>query len=340
MLSGPTEASWSHVHSELGVANRGPTPKHEVILALGKRVSLAWSGQDWQRYCQELFALRHGVDYQSVPDRVHGDWGIEGLSATGVLYQCYAPAEPLTRKDLAEKLRDKITADLGKLVANIAAIQALVQPAAITHWVLVVPRIEDKAVIAHAARHAEQIRSSSYAGVDPGFVARVCTADDFPEERRRLGENHAIYLPAMDSATDSSAARYLPETPLSLENLSRKLAKLTDPRSYGQDRLKLDFIKYYLDGQKLERVLQASYPTQYETWRRARHGVSRELGITEMTLLTRPGERVRDVKQKLSDSAVREIPSLGTTNAEMLAYGTIAEWLLECPLDFAVKGVR
>lgn len=300
-------------------------------------MSLAWSGQDWQRYCQELFALRHSADYQSVPDGVQGDWGIEGFTATGVLYQCYAPEEPLTRKDLAEKLRDKITVDLGKLTVNVGAISSLVQPATIARWVLVVPRVEDKAVLAHAAKKAAEVRNCSYPGIDPGFVTRVWTADDFPSERRLLGENQGLYLPELQVATDGTAIGFASQTPQSLENLERKLSKLAGPDSREQAQLKLDFIKYYLDGQSMERILQASYPSQYQEWRKARHGVSRELNITQMTVIATPGERVGVIKQKLSTSAERAIPLLGLASAEILAYGTVAEWLLECPLDFSTQ---
>jgi hypothetical protein len=313
-----------------------PAPRQKLSL-WGRSVTLAWSGEDWQRYCQELFALRHGADYQSVPDGVQGDWGIEGFTATGILYQCYAPEEPLTRKDLAEKLRDKITVDLGKLAGNIGAISSLVQPATITRWVLVVPRVEDKAVLAHAAKKVAEFRDCSYAGVDPGFVARVWTGDDFPSERRQLGENQGLYLPESQVATDDAATGFTPQMPQSLENLERKLAKLAGPDSGEQAQLKSDFIRYYLDGQSLERILQASYPSQYQEWRKARHGVSRELNITQMTIIASPGERVGDIKRKLSASADRAIPLLGITNAEVLAYGTVAEWLLECPLDFSAQ---
>jgi hypothetical protein len=56
-----------------------------------------WEGNDWQEHVLTL--LRSHYDpgqFQDVPDNHVGDFGIEGYSLDGCVYQCYAAQEPLS----------------------------------------------------------------------------------------------------------------------------------------------------------------------------------------------------------------------------------------------------
>jgi hypothetical protein len=67
----------------------------------------------------------HVVELVEVPDDDRGDAGLEAFSMSGCAYQCYAPeGEPLTMTQRYNKQRDKMTADVGKFIANTAKIQA------------------------------------------------------------------------------------------------------------------------------------------------------------------------------------------------------------------------
>ncbi len=155
-------------------------------------MTASWTGGEWQGYCRELLAARHGAHYQPVPDSVAGDWGIEGFTSSGTVYQCYAPEEPLTSKQLYAKHRSKVTADLGKLRKNVDNVSQLVSPAELDCWVLLVPRVEDKAILEHAAKKAQEIRDLSLTGVSESFVVRVHTAADFPSECRQIDDALSI----------------------------------------------------------------------------------------------------------------------------------------------------
>jgi hypothetical protein len=84
-----------------------PDPGRALGPPGGDRGSSPIDGVGWQRYCHCLFTARHGERYQPVPDRVRGDWGIEGFTASGILYQCFAPEEPITREERHDKIRKK-----------------------------------------------------------------------------------------------------------------------------------------------------------------------------------------------------------------------------------------
>src|SRR5437870_4568866 len=78
-----------------------------------------WEGNDWQEHVLTL--LRSHYDpgqFQDVPDNHVGDFGIEGYSLDGCVYQCYAAQEPLSPNARYEAQRDKITTDLTKFIDN------------------------------------------------------------------------------------------------------------------------------------------------------------------------------------------------------------------------------
>jgi len=102
-------------------------------------IGISWSGEDWQNYCRRLLGLRYGVGYQSVPDRDRGDFGIDGFTSNGELFQYYAAQDPRNHNDLYTKQRNKITADLRTLESNLARVIQLTAPADIRCWVLLVP---------------------------------------------------------------------------------------------------------------------------------------------------------------------------------------------------------
>src|SRR4051812_17856470 len=110
-----------------------------------------WSPDDWEEYCNGLFRERHGpTGYVRVPDRDRGDLGMEGYSmdGTGVIYQCYA-TEATEVGERYAKQRDKITKDLGKLVAKAERVAALLGDNVMGFWALVVPLYDSKELVIH-----------------------------------------------------------------------------------------------------------------------------------------------------------------------------------------------
>ena len=93
-----------------------------------------WSGDDWESYCRQLLTQRYGTSYQPVPDRDRGDFGIDGFTSDGEVFQCYAAQDPLGDADLRKKQRVKITEDLKKLENNIEVVSQLTAPAKINRW--------------------------------------------------------------------------------------------------------------------------------------------------------------------------------------------------------------
>lgn len=299
-------------------------------------MSVSWSGDDWQQYCRELLAVRHGSDYQAVPDTVRGDWGIEGFTSSGLAYQCYAPEEPLTTKGLYEKHRNKITADIAKLRENAAEVSQLMAPSLIACWSLLVPRVEDKEILRHAASKAQEVVSWGLPEIATNFSIRVNTADDFPTERRQLGDQARAVLPVLHVGSDSEIAQFAEDQSLPVAVLDQKLAKIA--RRVTPDAvavLRREFLRHYVVGRNLDDWVRRHYPPLWERWQHGRERLKGTLKTSELTSLSPSQVRMAGVIDQLSDAAADGIPVIGSADASALALGTVADWLIECPLDFA-----
>lgn len=281
-----------------------------------------WSGDDWEEYAKQLLVIRYGVGFQPVFDRDRGDWGIEGyVSADAVVVQCYAAQEPRNASDLYEKQRDKMTADLGKLVENRAAVSKALG-CRIKMWVLLVPDCDSKRILEHAGRKQAELRKCAYAEVDDDFVIRVLTHREFESEKAQLNAE-LLLLPIVEVQDDG-----LSEVPL-LEELRGKADVLT---SGDRDVLVDSFVQHYMRGQSLLQRIKTNYP---QVWTDIDLAVrSRERGLATTSLLDGEGHPplpslVEDVEARVASAA----PSLSDGHALDIAWGTLADWLIRCPLD-------
>ncbi len=78
-----------------------------------------FDGDSWEEICQMCFKSKYYDEgYQYMPALPNGDFGIEGFTKSGKVFQCYCPDFDYDSKNLYEKQRDKITEDLNKLKKN------------------------------------------------------------------------------------------------------------------------------------------------------------------------------------------------------------------------------
>jgi hypothetical protein len=200
----------------------------------------------------------------------------------------------------------------------------------------VTPILDDKALLEHAAHKAAAIVRDNLSGIDSGFNVRLLTADDFPSERLRLGEQVSLGL-SIRPADPAAIAEFSPAPPLSIQNLERKVSRLTGTDTEQLKRTRNDFVGQYIDAQSLELQLHERYPAFYDKWRTARGQVSRTLGIAHARANGSANSLVDSIAKTVCVAARESIPSLEAPYIDTLAFGAIAEWLLECPLDLQVS---
>ena len=294
-----------------------------------------WSGEDWQRYCRQLLGLRFGVSFQPVPDRDRGDFGIDGFTSNGEVFQFYAAQDPLSPADLYSKQRAKITADLNKLEENLAKVLELTDIARVGCWVLLVPRCDTKRILDHGSTKAKELRYKGLVGLDDQFYVRVLTPEDFGIERRRLaGEGVALLPKPPPEVTEESAKAWEARRPDAVAALSAKVARLPSITSrQDRDELCMELIRCYLRGADLREQIRSAQPQMWEYINNAREHRERTLRLE--TLAASPHERLtlREEVRELASRLQSEPMRLGSGLAEDLTWGIVADWLIRCPLD-------
>ena len=292
---------------------------------------------EWQEHVNQLATTHHsrlGHTYQRVPDRTHGDGGLEGFSSCGCGYQAYFPDTPRDGRDLLQKQKNKIREDLDKLVDNAPFWERVLAGRALKEWNLVVPEHADKELLAYLRERVDALRAKGLPFLDPAFDGFVKTPDDFALARADL-EGAGILAPdsiPIVRATEEDADQFSSKDPAFILQMDRKLLLAYSGDQAKAARSKKALLKNYLEACNFTDRLQRSQPLIYQ--RICEHQMNHEtmLAIEDFGE-TRPGGRViLETLRRYQASLEQILPKLPTDRAQVIAAGTTARWLGECPL--------
>jgi hypothetical protein len=293
-----------------------------------------WDGEEWQRHITILLTMRYGVRYQAVPDKDQGDWGLEGFSDDGVAYQCYAAEEPISTPDLTGKQRDKITRDIGKFCDNSPQLATILGQIRIDTWVLIVPRCESKHLLVHAETKAAEVRAKNLVIASTNFRISVQTDEAFQAERAKLANDVDPKLPITVSQVPEQEIDAWSAQNTSLDTvLYGKLRKLSLPPE-KQDQLKTQLIKHYLEGQNLLQFFRDNYPEVYAQLQSCKSTRERVVKTSSLLSNSSAPEHVKGLLDEYHKRIMEDVKSVNASNADILAYEGIADWMIRCPLDF------
>ena len=222
--------------------------------------------EEWQNLVEKLLTMRYGIgEFLPIPDTVRGDCGIEGFTRDGKAFQCYAAEEPLTPHDLTTKQKAKITRDTNKLVAYKDQLTRLLGPTVLKEWILVVPRWEDKSLLAHAEEKLKLIRSVGISFISPTIVPGICTGDTFVVERQRLIQAGKDSLRINASLVDHTQIKdWVSANDTLVATLHRKTMTLRCQDERTARQLRDETVRQYLDGQNALAKLRRDYPELFE----------------------------------------------------------------------------
>jgi hypothetical protein len=262
-----------------------------------------WTGDEWDAHVQLLLKHHYGPDqYQHVPSRGGGDHGIEGFARDGTAYQCYSAEGILTTKQLYEKQRNKITADLRKFARNRAALTALFGTTSIRTWLLVVPEFRSAALRAHANSKAAEICALGLPYVDPSFQVGIVTDDHF-----------SSLLDALVAKVD-------------------RMPTIADPTQ--RDRFIAVMVEGYERGQFATGFLRMNFPDLYERLVQCKSARERLVELDCVATATVPTEVLRRALSDLERDFREALPNLDPSAIADLVREAVADWLMRCPLDF------
>jgi hypothetical protein len=298
----------------------------------------AWtkSSDEWQELIVRLLALRFGIGgFVEIPDTVNGDCGLEGFTRCGKAFQCYAAEEPLATPELTRKQKAKISSDIPKLNVYKATLTAILGPTLLERWVFVVPRWEDKALLAHAEAKLAELRALQLSFISPSIVPAICTIEDFAIERQQLVRaGHDSLRINTELVGDSDVTDWAGANDSLVNQLYGKVLKIRAGDAGTSRRLRDEFIRHYLDGQNALAKLQTDFPEIYEAVDRIKKDKEHFLATESLTTSALPPEHLRETLRSLESEIDAQLQGLDRFTIKQLVQEAIADWLLRCPLDF------
>ncbi|MEI6332868.1 MAG: hypothetical protein WCP16_26785, partial [Pseudanabaena sp. ELA645] len=227
-----------------------------------------YEGEEWETYIQLLLKRHYKLNYQEVPAKHKGDFGIEGYSSCGAVFQCYA-TEAYETNQRYEAQRDKITTDIGKFIKNKAEFIKLFGNTVINRWILLVPVFDSALLAQHASTKAKQVLDLNLPYVSNDFKIFIATDDHFAKERNELANAGVIDIDVPDAEISSeNREEWLSSNDSLVKNLDIKGQKIIpDPSPAKIEKFKRLIIDQYLNGQNLLTRLSNNYPDLYANLR-------------------------------------------------------------------------
>lgn len=295
-----------------------------------------WNGDDWQEHVARLLRARYNEPgmYQEIPSRDKGDLGLEGFSRDGICYQCYAPEPPFTVATLYEKQRAKITSDIAKFITNSARLLKMFGSMKIKRWLLVVPYFYSAKLIEHCNEKKTEVLVISLPYVDAAFVVGIITDGDFEIELRRLS-SVGLYqheLP-IELPTDNQVASFSNTNVALIDTISGKAAKLPKLATPSKvDEFTFNMVRHYLRGESAISSLRSRDPEQYEKFLRCKQSTE-EAQVIQSMVKVGSSSTLTETFSEFKIQVQRNV-SVSPHAADVMAWGSVADWLLRCPLDF------
>jgi len=299
-----------------------------------------WDPNDWERHIQKVLKIRYAKPvgcYQHIPAEIKGDCGLEGFAHDGTAYQCYACQNWADSGFLLNKQKNKMTADIGKLLKKEQELLTILGDIRIGIWNFVLPFWNDKELLVHARKKQDEVRKRAPKHVKGDFRISVITADEFALETQALAAND-LYQFDVKAIPDTvvGVTKWLDDNKgLDLvENLSRKSSVIAQGKSErARQKFVTQMVKDYVAGQVVLGRLELELPEIYEDVIRRKTFRESELEAECLTNTSIPGEffnaTLKGYKLQLG-----AISGIGPFAVEVLAREAVSDWLIRCPLEF------
>jgi hypothetical protein len=304
-------------------------------------VRRVWDGKQWQKYVEDLLVLHYGPeDFQRVPDEYQGDLGIEAFTRSGVGVQCYAPQGHLTIKQRYERHRDKMSADIGKLIANGKGLEAVLGQTVLKRWFFMVPDHDNKQLIEFANKKACEVRGKCLCYISPDFEIHIHDDGAFPTARTKLLGVTDVQLELdLPRADVTQVQDWASENDSLVKTIDGKLARVSTLQSKER---RLEFrnllVARAIEGQNILEQVRKISPDLYERVIELKAARAVTLQMESYMSTIDPADRltlvVADYVTKLHDQ-VRVLP-MGAEN--VLGYEAVCDWLALCNLNFPEVG--
>lgn len=298
-----------------------------------------WDPIDWQTFVLQLLRERHGPsNVQRVPDRHRGDLGMEAFTLDGCIYQCYAPEYSINPSALTDKIKAKLHQDIRKMMKNSVPIEELLGAIKINRWILVVPLFDDKEVIRKCQVETEQVLKAGLSFVLSDFRAVVLDQSDFATEREALVQRAAIKARVRGVEAEEEEIDAWRQSNVELaERVEHKLRRGFPESKEEERKIKLGlYVRWNLERDNLLETLRQDTPHLWDSLQGTITSAERRLET-----LGHDGGDAREILKThvdgLRTDVAKMLSGFNDLDIERIAFGTIADWLVRCPLDFPSK---
>lgn len=301
----------------------------------------SFDGNSWEEFCQQCFRLKYESEgYQFMP-AINGDYGIEGFTRTGIVFQCYCPDNNTDANTLYEAQRDKITTDLQKLQRYQEPLKKYFKDSKIKAWIFVTPEYRKKELVKHCRDKADEYQKLNLDILDPTFDVIIHDLGNFAKEIPVVLNhfNKALdIIPEQEVSNDSNKLLWK-NTQISLvDHANRKnkllIGELTTNIEQKVDKRTNITIANKLEGDSIVNTWKASYPDDYESFLRIVSVIENEVIETCTIPTDSNSQRYKDFQDLVYTKLKATFPYISETMLLSLRNKVISDWILNCPIDF------
>ncbi|MEV4458106.1 hypothetical protein [Microbispora sp. NPDC049633] len=291
------------------------------------------SGNEWQNLCVRVLHEHHRGNFIEVPDQDGGDAGLEGFSLDDeCVYQCYAPEnEPLSPDARYRKQRTKMTDDVGKFITNRDKVRKIVPPDyRAKRWILLVPLITTKRLLEHASKQTERLRAEAlpYAAQDIIVIPHTLRSYERAKNAVIARQIDRLRLPHVANPNYEEIADPL------IQKMSSKLLRTAGfsdsaKRSAFMDRL----LSNSVVGREQRDWIQDHYSELGEELEDHLSDLEARLEVHYPLDQPNADQLLASILRDTED-VVTSVLNVRKSQARVVAEGQVAQWLMDCPLDF------
>ena len=199
-------------------------------------------------------------NYQEVPAKHVGDFGIEGYSTDGCVFQCYATEEPRSTQERYEAQRNKITTDIGKFIKNKPELSKLFGTTQIKRWILIVPLYDSATLVQHASKKSEEVLRASLPYIANDFKVIIQTDSCFAKEKNELANAGSFDIDIRNTDINlNDRENWITNNQGLIDNLTQKASKIPKLASDNKiEDFKDSMVDHYLRGQNYSALGKSS----------------------------------------------------------------------------------
>lgn len=303
------------------------------------------NGEMWEKLCDSCYRMRYQEDgYQKVPAAANGDAGIEGFT-NRLVYQCYYPEGEYSEQQWYEKLRNKLTKDIGKFVDEEYADKLKnIGVKNISEWDLVVPAYRDKRILEHIKKKRDMVLEKKkenpelYSYIRDDFEIRIKVAEDFKVEMSQLIRKSCLDI-KLNSAIKDIAIDLSKCESAKVENIKRKVkAVIGNVEETDEHYIELvnTYIDFYMRGIELMKVFSTDFPEIYGDINELLLAYKRKVYSKTMFIPDKSMNSTifNEILEEFGDRLEKEFKYLSFASVIELQHDMIAGWLADCSMEF------